>query len=197
MKKTVLLAIAAAALIPLAGCSSSTSGSPDSSLSTDYGTYVPVEGDTNTGTDLGTTVTEPNEPAAVDSTTAPAPAPVTSHKTTPKPKPKPTHEEPTYSPEVRNAIGEAQDYLSFQAFSRNGLIEQLSSAAGSGYPKAVAVQAVDSLHVDWNEQAYKSAQSYLKLMHFSRAGLIEQLESSAGAGFTHAQAVYGVNKAYK
>ena len=85
--------------------------------------------------------------------------------------------------------------MEFTAFSRKGLIRQLSSDAGDGYSKADATYAVDHIEVNWNEQAAKSAKSYLDMTHFSRKGLIQQLESSAGDGYTHAQAVYGVNKA--
>ena len=92
-----------------------------------------------------------------------------------------------------NAVGSAQDYLRYQAFSRAGLIDQLSSPYGEGYPTAVATYAVNHIKVNWNQQAYKSAKSYLQYMHFSRAGLIEQLESPYGEQFTHRQAVYGVN----
>jgi hypothetical protein len=80
------------------------------------------------------------------------------------------------------------------AFSRQGLIEQLSSEAGAGFSRADATYAVDAVSPNWNEQAAKAAQSYLDTMAFSRQGLIEQLSSEAGAGFTHAQAVYGVNQ---
>ena len=93
------------------------------------------------------------------------------------------------------AIGSAEDYLQYQAFSRKGLIEQLSSDAGEGFAKKDATYAVDHIAVNWNEQAAKSAKEYLASEHFSRKGLIEQLESDAGEGFTHSQAVYGVNKA--
>lgn len=96
--------------------------------------------------------------------------------------------------EQQNAIDSAKSYLEFSAFSRRGLIQQLSSSAGEGFPEDVAIFAVDSLDVDWNEQAAKSAKSYLETGSFSRTGLIEQLESPAGEGFTHAQAVYGVNQ---
>jgi hypothetical protein len=58
-----------------------------------------------------------------------------------------------------------------------------------------ATYAVDSLHIDFKEHAYKSAKNYLAMSGFSRKGLIEQLESDAGEGFTHSQAVYGVHKA--
>ena len=44
------------------------------------------------------------------------------------------------------------------AFSRKGLIHQLSSDAGSGFSKADATFAVDHIKVNWNEQAAKAAQ---------------------------------------
>jgi hypothetical protein len=99
------------------------------------------------------------------------------------------------SAEEQNAIRSAQGYLEFKAFSRQGLIQQLSSDAGDGYSVKAATAAVDSLHINFNEQAYKAAKSYLEMMGFSRRGLIEQLDSDAGEGFTHSQAVYGVDKA--
>jgi hypothetical protein len=94
----------------------------------------------------------------------------------------------------KNAVAAAKEYLSTSAFSRAGLIEQLSSSAGSGYPEADAIFAADSLNVDWGAEAAKAAKEYLSTMAFSRAGLIQQLESSAGSRFTHAQAVFGVNQ---
>jgi hypothetical protein len=95
-----------------------------------------------------------------------------------------------------NARESAESYLDTMAFSRKGLIEQLSSEAGEGFSRADAIYAVDHVDVDWNEQAVKAAKNYLDTMAFSRDGLIEQLESDAGDGFTHAQAVYGVAQAY-
>lgn len=95
----------------------------------------------------------------------------------------------------QQAIGAAEDYLSLTAFSRRGLIDQLSSEYGSGFSKADAAFAVDHIKVNWNEQAAKAAKSYLELTHFSRSGLIQQLTSKYGAQFTRAQAIYGVNKA--
>jgi hypothetical protein len=94
----------------------------------------------------------------------------------------------------QNAIRSAQSYLSFTAFSRKGLIKQLSSDAGEGFSVKTATFAVDYLRIDFNEQAYKSAQSYLQMSGYSRAGLLRQLESDAGEGFTHAQATYAVDK---
>jgi hypothetical protein len=93
-----------------------------------------------------------------------------------------------------NARRSAESYLEFSAFSRKGLIQQLSSEYGEGFSKADAIFAVNHIDVDWNEQAAKSAKNYLDTSAFSRQGLIEQLESEYGDGFTHAQAVYGVNQ---
>jgi NADP-dependent 3-hydroxy acid dehydrogenase YdfG len=71
----------------------------------------------------------------------------------------------------------------------------LSSQFGSGFDVIDATVAVDSLNVDWNEQAVKSAKAYLDLMGFSCNGLIRQLSSSAGDQFTESQATYGARKA--
>ena len=93
----------------------------------------------------------------------------------------------------QQAIGSAKDYLSFQAFSRKGLIQQLSSKYGEGFSRADATFAVNHIQVDWNKEAVQSAKDYLSTQHFSRAGLIDQLSSSFGEGFTKAQAIYAVN----
>jgi hypothetical protein len=106
----------------------------------------------------------------------------------PAPAPEPVEPEaPAETVAQANAVRSAEDYLSFTAFSRNGLIDQLEF---EGYSTADATYAVDSLGVDWNEQAAQSAQDYLDFTSFSRQGLIEQLEFE---GFTYEQAVYGVN----
>ncbi|MFI7210930.1 Ltp family lipoprotein, partial [Micromonospora maritima] len=93
------------------------------------------------------------------------------------------------------AAKSAQTYLKNGAFSRKGLIEQLSSDAGEGYSLEASTYAVDSLNIDYNEQAAKSAQTYLKNGAFSRKGLIEQLSSDAGDGYTRSEAVYGASEA--
>jgi len=102
-----------------------------------------------------------------------------------------TPDEPEYPPQVAQARSAAQNYLSFMAFSREGLIQQLSSSAGDGYPRDIATQAVDSLNVDWNEQAVKAAENYLNFTSFSCAGLKQQLSAQAGDKFTKDQAAYG------
>lgn len=95
----------------------------------------------------------------------------------------------------RNAVRSAKSYLSMQGFSRDGLIEQLSSQYGDRYDANDARVAVDSLAVDWSEQAARSARQYLNMMGFSCSGLIEQLSSDAGSKFTPSQARYGAQQA--
>lgn len=94
-----------------------------------------------------------------------------------------------------NAVRSAEQYLSMSGFSRDGLIEQLSSDAGDGYSVVDATAAVDSLSVDWNENAARSARQYLSMSGFSCSGLIEQLSSSAGDKYTTEQATYGARQA--
>lgn len=89
----------------------------------------------------------------------------------------------------RNASNRAEEYLSGQAFSAKGLYEQLMF---EGYSKEDAEYAINSISVDWNEQAALKAKQYLDGQSFSRQGLIEQLEFE---GFTRSQAKYGVDHA--
>lgn len=94
-----------------------------------------------------------------------------------------------------NAARSAKQYLDMTGFSRRGLIEQLSSDAGSGYDLADATAGVDSLTVDWNEQAARSAKQYMDMTAFSCSGLVEQLSSDAGSKYTEAQARFGAQQA--
>lgn len=96
----------------------------------------------------------------------------------------------------RRALETAESYLATSGFSKQGLYEQLSSAAGEGFSPAEAQYAVDHVAVDWNKEAVESARSYLEVSPMSKNALIEQLSSSAGEGFTYEQALYAVNKVY-
>ncbi len=117
-------------------------------------------------------------PREQDATTAPAP---TEQAGDP---------DPGLSTGQQNAIESAESYLDFSAFSQSGLISQLEF---EGFSRTDATYAVESLDVNWNEQAAKSAASYLEFSSFSLSGLIEQLEFE---GFTPAQAAHGANAAY-
>ena len=161
------------------------------------GILAPSDPDTSSspGSVVTTADNGPSPDPVVTPTNKPSAAKTTAPSVKPSVKPKPTATQPSMTKSQEQAIGSAEQYLSFSPFSRKGLIEQLSSSAGDGYTKADATFAVDHITVNWNEQAAKAAKAYLEMSHFSRQGLIEQLESSAGDGYTHAQAVYGVNKA--
>ncbi|NLB20080.1 MAG: hypothetical protein GX829_04440, partial [Clostridium sp.] len=78
--------------------------------------------------------------------------------------------------------------LDFSAFSRSGLIGQLEY---EGFSTEDATYAVDSIGVDWREQAVKSAKNYLDFSAFSRSGLISQLEFE---GFSTEDATYAVDQ---
>lgn len=101
---------------------------------------------------------------------------------------------PQLTASQKNAVRSAESYLSMMAFSRDGLIDQLSSQYGEQFPIEDATFAVDSLNTDWNAQAAKSAQSYLDIMSFSCHGLIDQLSSQYGEKFTVKQATYGATQ---
>lgn len=87
----------------------------------------------------------------------------------------------------KNALASAKNYLSFAAFSRDGLIHQLEYEQ---YSAEDATFAVDNCGADWNEQAVAKAKNYLDTSAFSYSGLIKQLEYEK---FTSEQATYGVD----
>ena len=86
-----------------------------------------------------------------------------------------------------NARESAASYLSFMAFSRTGLIDQLEY---EGYSTADATYGVDAQNADWNQQAALKAEEYLDFMSFTRSELIDQLLYE---GFTQSEATYGAN----
>jgi hypothetical protein len=93
------------------------------------------------------------------------------------------------------AVDAASGYLSEgQGFSQQGLVQQLTSSAGSGFTEAQAEYAISSVHPDWDAQAVDAAKGYMQMGGFSEASLIQQLTSSAGSGFTQAQAEYAASQ---
>ena len=107
----------------------------------------------------------------------------------------------SWSAEQKNCYKAAKQYIDVMPFSRQGLIDQLSSDAGNKYPEDVAEFAVSKLEergeVDWDEQCEKAAQNYLDTMAFSKDQLIDQLCSDAGSKFTREQAERAVAKVYQ
>lgn len=113
----------------------------------------------------------------------------------PGPAPEPEEEpEPEIPLEEQMAVESALSYLDYSAFSEQGLIDQLSSEYGEGFPVETATKAVESLDVDWNAEAVESANSYLDYSAFSRQGLIDQLTSEYGEQFSVEQATFAANE---
>lgn len=132
-----------------------------------------------------------SEPVA---TSTPTPTPEETPEATPTPAPTPEEtpaDEPAITAEQASAREIAVNYLDYSAFSRKGLINQLKY---EGFSKADSTFAVDSLNINWNNEAARKAQEYLNFKSFSRSGLISQLVFE---GFSKAQATYGVKKVGK
>lgn len=145
------------------------------------------------GSSTSDTGTPPPDSSTVqpDASTAP---PATSAPT-PVRTPTPTPAGPVLTAQQQRAAQAGRQYLKLQGFSRQGLIDQLSSSAGDDYAVQDATVAVDSLNEDWNADAVRAAKSYLALQPFSCNALIDQLDSSAGDQFTVDQATYGAKQA--
>ena len=135
-------------------------------------------------------------------TITPSTKPTVEEKTTnadvemaPPPKLETKSETSTLTGQQNNAVRSAKNYINLTGFSREGLIQQLSSSYGDGYGLTDATVAVDSLNIDWNEQAVRSAKQYLDMTGFSCDGLIEQLSSDSGDKYTVSQATHGAQQA--
>ena len=178
-KKGILAAVATATALVMCGCGSTGSGS--AALNS-------AANELNSALDQVVQAAQ----SAVQETKPETPA------ETPAEKPAETPSAPSGATKSQEqAIKSAKRYLEFSAFSRQGLIDQLSSEYGEQFPIEDATYAVDYLEstgqVDWNEQAAKSAAKYLDFSSFSRQGLIDQLSSEYGEKFTVEQAEYGAN----
>lgn len=123
---------------------------------------------------------KPATPTPKPATPTPPPA------QTPAPAPK-TETPPSETTSQRNAVRKAKDYLSYTAFSHDGLVDQLEYEQ---FSHADAVYGADNSGGNWNEQAAKKAQDYMGYSSFSRGSLIAQLEYDK---FTREQAEYGAN----
>ncbi|MBK6311995.1 MAG: Ltp family lipoprotein [Candidatus Microthrix sp.] len=84
--------------------------------------------------------------------------------------------------------------MDFSGFSRQGLIDQISSEYGDQFSVQDATAAVDSLNVDYNAEAVQSASSYLEFSGFSCQGLIDQLSSEYGDQYTIDQANFAASQ---
>ncbi len=131
---------------------------------------------------LDSSATEP------DPTATPEPASTPEPSATPEPTPVPDATPSSAATKgQQNALRQAKDYLSYSAFSYDGLIRQLEYEK---FTTEEAVYAVDNCGADWNEQALEKAKDYLSYSAFSYDGLIGQLEYE---GFTSEEAAYAVD----
>jgi hypothetical protein len=131
--------------------------------------------------------------AAPSDTTAATDATTQAEAPTPSETPSPAAPAATTSQE--QALISAQSYLSMgSGFSQAGLLAQLTSSYGEGFPAADAQWAIDHVGADWNAQAVLSAKGYLAMGGFSRAKLIDQLSSPYGGQFTPEQAAYAADQ---
>ena len=94
-----------------------------------------------------------------------------------------------YTKSQKNCIRSAKEWLNYAGYSRNRLIEMLCDT--DGYNKKDAILAVDSLNVDWNEQAVKTAKDWLEYSGYSRNRLIEMLCDTDG--YTKKEATFAVD----
>lgn len=85
----------------------------------------------------------------------------------------------------KNAISKAKSYLSFEGFSKKGLIDQLEF---EGFSASDSAFGAANAGANWTDEADQKAASYMSFESFSRSGLISQLEFE---GFTSAQSSHG------
>jgi hypothetical protein len=124
-----------------------------------------------------------SSPGSAASSQAPSPAAITSSPAAPA--------APQYTPEQQQAIEAAEQYLQMGSFSRLGLIQQLDSSSGNGFPESVAEFAVNHVKANWDQQAAEAAKGYMQQGGFSYSSMVQQLDSPYGNDFTYSQAVYG------
>lgn len=176
MKKSFTLLLCLAMLISISGCNISQLTSEKKDLVDTTSDFSVPE----TSSISLTTSTIPSEEPIQQMSEQPMQEQTTVPITT-------SFEDESVSVGEANALRSAKNYLSFMAFSYNGLIDQLEY---EGYTLSEATYAVDNCGADWNSQAVKSAKSYLSFSAFSYSGLIGQLEYE---GFTTEEATYAAD----
>ena len=127
-------------------------------------------------------------------TQEPSKAPVVQKQATSTPTPIPTTNPQISNTPIstetisqKNAVKKAKSYLSYSAFSHDGLIAQLEYEK---FSHTDAVYGADNSGANWNEQAAKKAKQYMEYSAFSRGSLIEQLKFEK---FSQEQSEYGAN----
>ncbi len=149
------------------------------------GLFSSLFGDDDANPGVGTSATQGAEVTATnggDAVTSDASA--STSDAPGQPAPRPEQQLNSIQSEARDL---AASYLQDAIYSRARLIEDVVAA---GYREPDAAAAIDSLKVDWNDQAVQAAEVYVEKFEFTRTGLIAQLEVD---GFESHQAQYGAS----
>lgn len=91
------------------------------------------------------------------------------------------------SKKLKKIIKKASWYVENTSSSRMEIIAILRKME---YPMEDCLAAIDSLNVNWNNQAKKAADNYLKIAKFNKDELVSQLQFD---GFTLEEAQFGAN----
>lgn len=95
------------------------------------------------------------------------------------------------TPTQQQAADEAADYVEFIPSSRARLIEVLT--LDGTYTEPDATVAVDSLNIDFNEQALLESQTLIEYGTYARQSLIASLSWEYGGAFTLEEATYAAD----
>ena len=96
------------------------------------------------------------------------------------------------------AVKAAKDHLKYSTYSRQELLDALTSEYGDQFTDEEANNAIDYLEVsglaDWKEEAVKAAKDHLQYSTYSRNELFDTLTSKYGDQFTAEEAEYALNQ---
>ena len=110
-------------------------------------------------------------------------------------------QETVLSDDENAAYEMAKTMLTTVHFSRQGMLDYLSSEAGGKYTDEAAEAAVkmleDNGEVDWFAEAEKAALDYKDMMLVTKEEVLEQLSSESGDQFTLEEAEAAVEKVFE
>lgn len=108
--------------------------------------------------------------------------------------------ETVLSDDENGAYEMAKSMLTMVHFSRQGMLDYLSSEAGGKFTEETAEAAVKMLEdkgeVDWFAEAEKAALDYKDMMLVTKEEVLEQLSSESGDQFTLEEAEAAVEKVF-
>lgn len=103
----------------------------------------------------------------------------------------PTPTTASLTEEQQRAAEAARDQISYGPRSRAALIEYLTTERAEGtFAESDVIIAINSLNIDWDQQATEQAEKSLRSMAYSRQALIDRLEYK---GFSPDQSIRAVD----